>query len=399
VGGKVKFIAATIVKQLYYLFRTFLLIGATSFGGYLALVAMMRNKMVMRDQSIDDDLIAEGISLASMLPGPVAVNVVAYTGYHKAGVPGALVSIIAVLAPSYFLVLFLTVLYSRAGEDIPIESILLGVFPVVAGIILSTGISMGRKICSHWLHYFISCAALVLLFFFKSYWVILVVLFAAALLGVVLLKVETKHEGEVSLRDSKPTVIALVIYGLVITAVILLSGNTMVGKIVEYFTSVSLTLFGGGYVMIPVLKNMLVDQLGWFNNEEFVYGISIGQVTPGPILISSVFFGYKVGGVVGSIAAMVAIFFPSALLMIILSSIYRAFKNNGYIQSALQGVKPAVVGMILYAAISIFIEHTHNANLLISLSLALISFALVFRFNVTNALVILAGGVLGVLLY
>jgi chromate transporter len=201
------------------------------------------------------------------------------------------------------------------------------------------------------------------------------------------------------LRDSKPTVIALVIYGLVITAVILLSGNTMVGKIVEYFTSVSLTLFGGGYVMIPVLKNMLVDQLGWFNNEEFVYGISIGQVTPGPILISSVFFGYKVGGVVGSIAAMVAIFFPSALLMIILSSIYRAFKNNGYIQSALQGVKPAVVGMILYAAISIFIEHTHNANLLISLSLALISFALVFRFNVTNALVILAGGVLGVLLY
>jgi chromate transporter len=163
------------VKQLYYLFKTFLLIGATSFGGYMALVAMMRNKMVVKDQSIDDDLIAEGISLATMLPGPVAVNVVAYTGYHKAGVSGALVSIIAVLAPSYLLVLLLTWVYTRAGENIPIESILLGVFPVVAGIILSTGISMGSKICRRWLQYAISAAALVTLFFFKSYWVILVV--------------------------------------------------------------------------------------------------------------------------------------------------------------------------------------------------------------------------------
>jgi chromate transporter len=387
------------VKQLYYLFKTFLLIGATSFGGYMALVAMMRNKMVVKDQSIDDDLIAEGISLASMLPGPVAVNVVAYTGYHKAGVSGALVSIIAVLAPSYLLVLLLTWVYTRAGENIPIESILLGVFPVVAGIILSTGISMGSKICSRWLHYVISAAALVALFFFKSYWVILVVLFVASALGVAFLKVETKNEGEFPLRNAWPTLIALLIYGLTITAVILLSGNTMLGKIIEYFTSVSLTLFGGGYVMIPGLKNMLVDQLGWFNNEEFVYGISIGQVTPGPILISSVFFGYKLGGIAGSVAAMVAIFFPSALLMIILSSIYKTFKSNRAIQSALQGLKPAVVGMILYAAISIFVEHTVNANLWISLVLALVSFGLVFRFNVTNALVILAGGVLGVLLY
>ena len=388
-----------IVKQLYYLFKTFLVIGATSFGGYMALVAMMRDKMVVKDKSIDDDLIAEGISLASMLPGPVAVNVVAYTGYHKAGISGALVSIMAVLAPSYLLVLLLTWLYMRAADNIPIESILLGVFPVVAGIILSTGISMGRRICIHWLHYAICAAALATLFFFKSYWVILVVLFIAASLGVVFLKAETKHEEVFSLRNSRPTLVALLVYGLTITAVIVLSGHTTIGKIIEYFTSVSLTLFGGGYVMIPVLKNMLVDHLGWFNNEEFVYGISIGQVTPGPILISSVFFGYKLGGIAGSLAAMIAIFFPSALLMIILSSIYKAFKSNTVIQSALQGLKPAVVGMILYAAISIFVEHTYNANLWISLALALLSFGLVFRYNVTNALVILAGGVLGVLLY
>ena len=258
---------------------------------------------------------------------------------------------------------------------------------------------MGRKICTRWLHYMISAAALVVLYFFKSYWIILLVLGLSALVGIAFLKVQTQGRERVSLRDSKSTLIALLIYAAVIAVIIMVSGHTMLGKIIEYFTSVSLTLFGGGYVMIPVLKNMLVDQLGWFTNEEFVYGISIGQVTPGPILISAVFFGYKMGGIAGSIAAMIAIFFPSALLMIILSSVYKAVRNNGVIQSALQGVKPAVVGMIIYAAVSIFAEHTVNANLWISFLLMLASFVLVFRFNVTNAILIVAGGILGVLLY
>jgi len=387
------------VKQLLYLFKTFILIGSTSFGGYMTLISMMRNKMVTRDKSVDDNLIAEGISLASMLPGPVAVNVVAYTGFHIAGIAGALVSIISVLAPSFILVLGLTLVYIQAGSKIGFESILLGIFPVVAGVIFSTGVSMGRKICTKLPHYGIAVLSFALLFFLKGYWVILLILGLSAVAGVLLFRKEITPAPTSVNKPWKPILLSLGIYVVVLVAIILFSSGSILGKLLEQFSYVSLTLFGGGYVMVPVLKSILVDQLNWFNNQEFIYGISIGQVTPGPILISSVFFGYKMAGIAGALIATIAIFFPSAMLMLILSNIFISLKHNMIVQSALMGLKPAVVGMILYSGFSIFIGQTTGANLFLSVALTAVTFWLVFRFNIATVIVILGGGILGFLIY
>lgn len=387
------------MKQLLYLFKTFILIGSTSFGGYMTLISMMRNKMVTRDKSVDDNLIAEGISLASMLPGPVAVNVVAYTGFHIAGIAGALVSIISVLAPSFILVLGLTLVYIQAGSKIGFESILLGIFPVVAGVIFSTGVSMGRKICTKLPHYGIAVLSFALLFFLKGYWVILLILGLSAVAGVLLFRKEITPAPTSVNKPWKPILLSLGIYVVVLVAIILFSSGSILGKLLEQFSYVSLTLFGGGYVMVPVLKSILVDQLNWFNNQEFIYGISIGQVTPGPILISSVFFGYKMAGIAGALIATIAIFFPSAMLMLILSNIFISLKHNMIVQSALMGLKPAVVGMILYSGFSIFIGQTTGANLFLSVALTAVTFWLVFRFNIATVIVILGGGILGFLIY
>jgi chromate transporter len=387
------------LKKLLYLFRTFILIGSTSFGGYMSLIAMIRSKMVTRDKSIDDHFIAEGISLASMLPGPVAVNVVAYTGFHIAGLSGALVSMIAVLLPSFVFVLSLSWLYSTIETGATMSSILSGVFPVVAGLILATAISMGRKICTRWSQYLVSGFAFVLLLYFQSYLTILLILLGSAIAGLLLYR--DGGDGSVNnyQRPWRPILFFVSVYVAGIVAIVWLSAGTVLGDIFKQFTYVSLTLFGGGYVMIPVLENLLVDQLAWFNHQEFIYGISVGQVTPGPILISSVFFGYKMAGVPGSIVATTAIFLPSALLMIILSNVFNSIKNNPAIQSALLGLKPAVVGMILFSALSIFKEHMNTSNILVSTLLTAITFLLVFRFNVASAVLIISGALLGFILY
>lgn len=387
------------MKPVLYLFKTFILIGSTSFGGYMSLISMMRNRMVTRDKSIDDGLIPEGISLASMLPGPVAVNVVAYAGFHVAGFAGALVSIIAVLIPSFILVLALTLVFFETGNKIQFYAILLGVFPVVAGVIFSTGISMGKKTCTTLAHYAIAILSFVLIFLFKGYWVILLILGLSAVAGVLLFRNEIVPVNASMNRSWKPIFLSLALYAVVLIALILLSAGSVVGKLVEEFTYVSLTLFGGGYVMVPVLKSILVDQLSWFNNQEFIYGISIGQVTPGPILISAVFFGYKMAGVAGSLIATIAIYFPSAMLMLILSNVFISLKHNRFIQSALMGLKPAVVGMILYSGFSIFTELTVGANIFLSLALTVVTFWLMFRYNIATAIVIVGGGVLGFLVY
>lgn len=365
----------------------------------MSLIAMMRSRMVARDKSIDDHLITEGISLASMLPGPVAVNVVAYTGFHLAGISGALISMVAVLLPSFLLVLILTWAYLQLETDVLINSVLMGIFPVVAGVILATGLSMGKKICTKIPHFAIALVAFLLLLFFQSYVIIILILFLSAGAGLLLFKEEVKTTGTQGRRAWKPIFLTVGIYVVILISIILLSSGTVLGEVFRQFTYVSLTLFGGGYVMVPVLENLLVDQLAWFNGQEFIYGISIGQVTPGPILISSVFFGYKMSGLAGAVIATVAIFFPSALLMIILSNVFNSVRNNLFMQSALQGLKPAIVGMILYSALSIFKEHTSTSNMVLSLILTGVSFWLVFRFNIANAILIISGGLLGYFIY
>ncbi len=387
------------LKKLLYLFRTFILIGSTSLGGYMSLIAMIRSKMVTRDKSIDDHFIAEGISLASMLPGPVAVNVVAYTGFHIAGLSGALVSMIAVLLPSFVLVLSLSWLYSAIETGVTMSNILSGVFPVVAGLILATALSMGKKICTRWSQYLVSGFAFVLLVYFQSYLTILLILLGSAIAGLLLYRNGGEDNGNNYQKPWRPILFFVGVYVASIVAIVWLSAGTVLGDIFKQFTYVSLTLFGGGYVMIPVLENLLVDQLAWFNHQEFIYGISVGQVTPGPILISSVFFGYKMAGVPGSIVATTAIFLPSALLMIILSNVFNSIKNNAAIQSALLGIKPAVVGMILFSAVSIFKEHMNTSNILVSTLLTAITFLLVFRFNVASVILIISGALLGFILY
>jgi chromate transporter len=364
----------------------------------MSLISMMRERMVERDKSIDDDRITEGLALASMLPGPVAVNVVAYTGFYLSGFVGAVVSIVSVLLPSFVLVLALSIFYLEAGSKIDFHSILLGIFPVVAGVILSTGASMGKKNCTTLPHLAIALCSFAVLFFFKGYWSILLVLALAALCGILLFKRAPAANSRGTRKSWRPVLISAALFSAFFIVIFFYPSASILLSIIKEFSKVSLTLFGGGYVMVPILKSTLVDQLHWLSGEEFIYGISIGQITPGPILISSVFFGYKMSGLSGAMLATVSIFLPSAMLMVILSNVFISFKHNAPIQAALSGIRPAVVGMIVYSGFSLY-PLMADANPLVSLAIAAITFWLVFRYSFNTALLILAGGILGYLIY
>jgi chromate transporter len=359
---------------------------------------MMRERMVVRDKTINDDRITEGLALASMLPGPVAVNVVAYTGFYLSGVTGALISIVSVLLPSFALVLALSILFLSAGNKIDFHSILLGIFPVVAGVIFSTGISMGKKNCTQVAHYIIAATSFIALVFLKGYWPILLVLSLAAAAGILLFKKSGPQNDQATPKSWNQVLLFAAVFIFFFLITFLISSESILLSLLKEFSTVSLTLFGGGYVMVPILKTILVDQLRWVSGEEFIYGISIGQVTPGPILISAGFFGYKMKGILGAIVATGSIFLPSAMLMIILSNVFIALKHNRFIQAALSGIRPAVVGMILYSGFSLYQLMT-DANLYISITIVALTFWLVFKYSFNTALLICAGAIIGFFVY
>ena len=113
------------------------------------------------------------------------------------------------------------------------------------------------------------------------------------------------------------------------------------------FMKVDLMAFGGGFTTIPLIQREVVDRLGWVSTREFIDGIALGQVTPGPIVITATFVGYKVGGLLGALLGTIAVFFPSFVLLTSLAPHYDRIKRSRYVQVMVRGILAAFLGMLL----------------------------------------------------
>ena len=119
---------------------------------------------------------------------------------------------------------------------------------------------------------------------------------------------------------------------------------------------------GGGFVLVPVLHNRLVTQLGWLKPQEFLDGVAISNLTPGPIAVLATFAGFHLAGTTGALAATVALFAPGIVLMLAISHQYGRFRDDHRAQRFLAGVNPAVAGLILSAALVLGGQRTLRAR-------------------------------------
>ncbi len=161
--------------------------------------------------------------------------------------------------------------------------------------------------------------------------------------------------------------------------------------IASIFLRIGAVTFGGGYVMAPLIEAEVVNAHGWLTHREFVEAFALGQVTPGPVLITATFIGYRVAGTLGALVATVSIFLPSLVLTIVAGSSLRRFRANRQVQAFLRGVTPAVVGLLVAAAWSVGRAGIHTW---VGLALAVASALVLLRFRVNAFLVILGAAVL-----
>lgn len=329
----------------------FLRIGMTAFGGFMALISVVERTVVERRRWLRHEDMLDGISLASMLPGPVAVNVVAYVGYRLRGYPGAAVAWAAVLLPSFILMLGLSMAYFRWGEIPAVQNIFKGFMPAVAAIVFSTAWGMTRKTVSTLRETAILFVSLfVLLKVGGIYSTVLIVVFAGVA-GWILFRAETgpatAAPGVVSPRSSLTPLLALL---PVFAAPFAPATANALASLFLVFAGMSIMLFGGGYVFVPMIQEIVVKGHGWVTQTEFVSGIALGQITPGPILISAAFIGYKLAGVAGALVGTAGIFLPPALIMVAATGVLERIQSSRILRAAMRGVRPAVIGMI-YAAV------------------------------------------------
>lgn len=395
--------------MMIYLLLTFLRIGATSWGGFMGLISMIQKRVVEKDGKIENETIMEGISLASVLPGPMAVNVVSFVGYKLGGLRGAVVSIVAVLFPSFILMLVLSHLYLKYGDVPAMNHFFAGVLPAVAAVIISVAVNMGEKNIKDWPQAIIAIGAAAIVAFSKSYLTTLAVLIASGLIGYFYynqqksaktISVKKKEKEKIQVIETgKGITYAIILITVVGAIVFLYSGqNALLNlhrQIVLTFSTMSLTQFGGGYVIIPTMQKIIVNGMQWLNDKEFADAIAMGQITPGPIFVSATFIGYKLAGFWGALNATISIFLPTAILTIVCTRFFNQISKSASLVAIFKGLRPAIIGMIVSAAYTIM---ANNGFTVFSFSIFVIAQLLVMRFKIDPVYLIPAAGVAGLLI-
>lgn len=396
--------------SLTYLFLTFLRIGATSWGGFMALISMIQKKIVENDGKVDNEVIMEGISLASVLPGPMAVNVVSFVGYKLGGIKGALVSIAGVLIPSFLLMLALSHLYLKYGDIPAMNHFFAGILPAVAAIILSVALSMGEKNIKDMPQVAIALISAILVTISKSYLTTLAILLVSGTIGYFYYGKENLSGKNIAASHAKPDnapgnskynlsiILSIIAVLLAIMVIIFNPANPdfdLQKNISLTFSGMSLTQFGGGYVIIPTMQKIVVNGMKWLTDKEFVDAIAMGQITPGPIFISATFIGYKLAGFWGALNATISIFFPTAVLTIFFAKFFNQINKSVWLVAVFKGLRPAIIGMIISAAFTIMFN---NGFTLFSITIFAISLLSVMRFKIDPAYIIPVAGILGFLI-
>lgn len=350
---------------LLLLFIYFLKIGATSWGGFMALISVVQKELIEKKEILKDQVIIDGISLASVLPGPMAFNVIVYIGYYLKGIKGAIVSMLGILLPSFMFMLLLSHIYLEYGELPALTNFFKGVLPAVAAIIIAVAANMAKKNIKDFKQILICILAIVAILFIKSIFITVIIIIGGGILGYLLYKNSIKTEEETVVKHTKyakqliPSIIgAAIVMIIVLVLPFVTSGEIATSasvqkKIMTTFSSISVTLFGGGYVIIPAMQEIIVSGLDWLSKKEFADAIAMGQLTPGPIFISATFIGYKVGGLLGAVTATLAIFIPPGILMILFSEFFNKIRGSKLINASFKGLRPAVIGMIFAAAYTI----------------------------------------------
>ncbi len=392
------------------LFWIFFRIACTSFGGFMAMISVVQNVVVERKKLMRHEEMLDGISLASLLPGPVAVNLVVYVGYRLRGALGALVSGLAAVLPSFVFIVVLSLAYFRWGQIPAVGKLFMGFIPAVTAIIVAAAWNMGRKSVAGWRELALAVAAAVALLGIGGFFSTLGIILVAGMIGSLMFRPRTTADAAVMRTLKTPKADSSKTSGSVLKTHLLLLGASpvvgvapfftiepgLVAKIFLTFSAMSLMLFGGAYVFIPLIQEIVVAGHGWVTQQEFIDAVALGQITPGPILVSAAFVGLKVAGFAGAMAATLGIYLPSALLMVGSSRGLERMRHAIAIQAALRGIRPAVVGMIFAAAVTV---GRSAPPVWISVALFAVTLYALMRWRVEAVWVVPPAGLLGMLVY
>ena len=332
------------------LFLSFLKLGLTAFGGP-AMIVYIKEMSVARHKWLDEKKFKDGVALCQTIPGASAMQTAAYVGLRARGIAGALASFVGFGLPAFILMLMLSSLYARYHEVSRIISLFSGLQIVVVAIVANATYSFGKSTFQNYKDVILAIAATSLLWAGVSPFIVIL---GAASVGVVSLRSKdlvtaSAGESETGWQGVKQLSVLLLI--LLLGLLTLYITDKRLFHLATLMMRIDLFAFGGGFASLPLMLYEIVNVRGWMDSKTFMDGIALGQVTPGPIVITSTFVGYMLYGLPGAIIATIAIFIPSFLMVIAVTPVFDRLKASAYFTGATKGILASFVGLLFFVTV------------------------------------------------
>jgi len=328
-------------------------LGATSYGGP-AIMGIMQAELQERRKWVSKERFLEGLSVANMLPGATATQLGIFLGYARGGWWGGLISGLCFVAPAFVIMLALTVAYATLGFTPIARGALYGLGPVVIGLFAVALYRLGRSSMTTVSEAAIAVAAAASLLW--SPLGIVAILVLAGCAGLALFQPARPKQHTVALAAALFLTVLLAAWWLNSSA----AGAPVSGRIPNpnslldigaYFFTVGAFTIGGGLTMIAFIQDQVVGQFGWLTPREFIDGLALGQLTPGPVLMIAAYVGYKVAGIPGAGVAAAAAFLPSFIIMLVILPVLDRVRKLAWMRAVMKGMAPAVIGVLAVSLI------------------------------------------------
>lgn len=343
---------------VWEVFRVFLKLGSTSFGGPIAHLGYFRTEFVERRNWMNDREYADLVALCQFLPGPASSQVGFGVGLLRAGPWGAIAAFVAFTLPSA--VLMVAFAYGASLFTGPVgEGLLEGLKIVAVAIVAQAVWGMARTLTPDRTRAGIAVIAVLTAILLAGTIGQVAAIVLGAIGGILFCRHTVSSETDMLRFPVRPAVgiVSLVLFVvlLVVTPVLAATTWSEAVTLFDAFSRAGALVFGGGHVVLPLLQAGVVDP-GWVTNAQFLAGYGAAQAVPGPLFTFAGYLGAIAdvgpGGALGALIALVAVFLPGFLVLVGVLPFWNTFRRHTWAQATMRGANAAVVGILAAALYS-----------------------------------------------
>ena len=373
--------------SIWQLVRYMLALGTWGFGGPVALVGYMYRDLVEKRHWISESAYKEGMTLAQLMPGPLAAQLAIYLGYVHYRVRGASFVGLAFVLPSFLMVVAIGAVYTTYGGISWMQAVFYGVGAAVIGIIAMSAYKLTTKNIGKdkllWAIFLVSAAVTVIT---KSE-IVWIFLGAGVLVWLVRAPPKSWFGGTVN-SFAAPLVVFFALDAI---------DWHKLGQIGAYFAYAGSFVFGSGLAIVPFLYGGVVQEYHWLTDRQFVDAVAVAMITPGPVVITTGFIGYLVAGFWGAVVAAAGTFVPCYLFTILPAPYFKKHGKRPGIVAFVDGVTAAAIGAITGAVIVI---GQRSITDWVTAALALVTVGVLWRFKkLPEPIVVVVAALLGLALH